>query len=197
MELWGLTTITNISKIDRLITKMARILNGTEGYGKTDQWNIKHLNWMSLSELHSFTAAKYAHKIINSDSKHWFKEYLLANRSSRNRSAMKIGPHKVDIGRNNITQLTFLYSIVNIYNRIPDTITRFHQHSLFKLWLKKWHRNSDISIPINSHNPINMTEDPAYYVTENLQSCKSVLLNSGPNQTYQPADSPMDNNTET
>ena len=81
VELWGLTTITNISKIDRLITKMARILNGTEGYGKTDQWNIKHLNWMSLRELHSFTAAKYAHKIINSDSKHWFKEYLLANRS--------------------------------------------------------------------------------------------------------------------
>ena len=58
-----------------------RLLNGKEGMGKTDHWNIKNLNWMTLSELHSYTSIKYAHKIINGESKHWFKEYMISNRT--------------------------------------------------------------------------------------------------------------------
>ena len=40
-ELWGKTTLTNSKKIDKQIVKMARFINGKNGLGKTDEWNLK------------------------------------------------------------------------------------------------------------------------------------------------------------
>ena len=102
---------------------------------------------MNLKDLQAYTAIKYTHKLVNSDSSHYFKHYLLQNRSNKNRQNMKHGPHRPCIGRANTTQSTYLYSIVNEYNTLPEALTKIGKHTTFKKWLKNFYNNRKVKIP--------------------------------------------------
>ena len=172
IELWGITTMTNLKKIDKVLIKMAKYLNG---YGRSDDWNLKRLKWLNIKETQAYTAIKYTHKLINSESDHTFKHYLLQNRSTRNRIVMKLGPHKPIIGRSSITQSTYLYTMINQYNQLPDSLTKINKHEIFKKWLKKIFLDKKIIIPINKHNPDNLIEDPNYNQYNNNNICKGIV----------------------
>lgn len=115
---------------------MARYLNGKDGIGRTNQWNLNQLNWLNMNVLYKYNSIKYIHNIIHSDSDHLIKHYLLANRSDINRNVNKIGPHKIEIGRNTITQSTLLYFAVSNYISMPDILSKIFRPRLFRQWLK-------------------------------------------------------------
>ena len=120
------------------------------------------MGWISIEELYKYTTAKYTYNIIHSEDNHYFKEYLLANRNDQKRLSNKLGPHKTSIGRSNYTFYTYLYQSIDIYNNIPDNITRMTRPSLFKIWTKKFMKNNKINIPVNKLNPLNQINDPPY-----------------------------------
>ena len=123
-----------------------------------------------MDDIYKFTSIKYVNKLIHNNSDHFMKHYLLENRSNKNRIVSKLGPHKPEIGRNNHTQNTLLYTAVSNYNMLPDNLTKFTNPKLFKCWLKKYMMNPNINIPNNRYNPENMVLDPKYlYINlENL-----------------------------
>ena len=174
-EIWGITTRSNLNKIDRVIVKMARYLNGKDGLGRTDQWNLNSLKWLNMDDLYKYTSIKYVHKTIHSDTDHFLKQYLLANRSDKNREAHKIGPHKPEIGRSNITQQTLLYSAVSNFNSLPDSLTKFTRPEIFKRWLKRWLIDKNIKIPVNQCNPINTILDPDYLYYDQHMMCAPIM----------------------
>ena len=173
-ELWGNTTGSNLNKIDSIIVKMARYLNGKDGIGRTDQWNLNQLKWFNMSDLYKYNSIKYIHKTIHSDSDHFIKQYLLSNRNDRNRKVNKLGPHKAEIGRNYITQNTILYSAVSTFNSLPDRLTRITRHKMFRRWLKRWIVNKNVDIPINQFNPENLISDPDFLFFDNNLICEKM-----------------------
>ena len=137
VEAYASTTLTNKRKINKLILKLAKFLNGPSGIGKSDNWHMNELGWMDIENLYKFAISKYTYRIIHSNQDHMFKSYLLSNRSDQKRMADKLGPHKISIGRSNATFPTYLYQAIDIYNKLPDNLTQMSQNSLFKIWLKK------------------------------------------------------------
>ena len=68
---------------------MAKIINGKQGYGRSNKWHLNNLNWMTVQELYNYTIIKYTHRTINTENEHFFKYYLLDNRTDRSRMSMK------------------------------------------------------------------------------------------------------------
>ena len=133
-----------------------------EGLGKSDSWHLSQMGWMNVEKLNKFVIQKYTYRMINNDQEHYFRNYLLQNRNDQKRMACKLGPHKPQIGRSHFTQNTYLYRAIDIYNQLPDLITRMTRFSLFKLWLKKLNKNTRLEIPENQLNPINCIQDLDY-----------------------------------
>ena len=83
----------------------------------------------------------YIYKIINNKEEHYFKDYLIRNRSIRILKENKVGHHDPTMGFNTYTQRTFLYKAVNVYNCLPRNITLIKQKHFFKNWVKLYNLN--------------------------------------------------------
>ena len=155
IETIGCTTLTNIRKIDAEILKLAKFLNGKQGYGKTANWHLRNLNWLNYTELFEYCVAKFANKLIHSDSSHHIKYEILDKRRGRNLAQDKLGPINENLGRHAATQATFSYYSIRIYNNLPANLTLIDKKHIFKKYAKKFFLNKDISIkPLPRENMI-------------------------------------------
>ena len=125
---------------------MARFFNGTQGFGKTSNWHLRNLNWLSYSELFEYCTAKFVYSLINSDSDHYLKHDILKNRRGRNLTNNKLGPINDTLGRHAATQATFAYYSVKIYNSLPPTLTLVSKKQIFKKYAKKYFLNKNEKI---------------------------------------------------
>ena len=105
--------------------------------GRTDEWNLKQMNWMTYENLYKFTITKYTNKIIHSTEDSYFKDELLLNRRGRNLSFDKLGPLNTNLGIHAATQASYLYMAKNIYNDIPNILSNIDEHIRFKKIAKK------------------------------------------------------------
>ena len=148
LELFGSTTISNIKYIDREIVKLAKFLNGYEGIGRTNEWHLSKMKWLSFSELFKYSTAKYINKIIHIDEDHHFKDILLSNRRGRNLTNDKLSPLSQDLGRHSVMQHSILYYSNSIYNGLPNNLTKMDNKVGFKVWCKKFFLDKNIEIPL-------------------------------------------------
>ncbi len=115
----------NIRKINDLIVKAAKATLGTNrNFGKTDDWFLSELKWLKIEQLYKMSISKMTHKIINGMDDSYFKNYLISSRNIRNFENNKIGKHSPTMGFSIHTQQTFLYQIIQTYNRLPNELTK-------------------------------------------------------------------------
>ena len=146
IEIIGSTTLTNIRKIDAEILKLAKFLNGKNGYGKTSEWHLRNQNWLNYTELFEYCTAKFTNRLIHSESSHHIKYEILEKRRGRNLAQDKLGPINENLGRHAATQATFPYHSNRIYNSLPANLTLIDRKDIFKKYAKKYFLNKKISI---------------------------------------------------
>ena len=74
------------------------------------------------------------------------------NRSIRVKSQNKVGHHDPIMGHSQITQRSFLYNAVKIYNGLPRNLTLIKERHLFKKWSKKYNLNNKIILKEQDDN---------------------------------------------
>ena len=126
------------------------------------------MNWLNIEQLVKFYTAKFTHRIIYTQFPIQFAQKMgveslvsenevpqnnplvLQNRN-RSRAANKPGPYPVNIVRtytSHMSQTSFIYRSFQIYNEIPDLITKIKKKNLFKKWYKRYLiNNADIPPP--------------------------------------------------
>ena len=104
--------------------------------------------------MNNYTKCPYkkVYEIINENEDHYFCYYLLENRSEKSKSQHKIGPYKAGLSCKNLTQNTFLYKSVNLYNSLPKELTLCKSKNIFKKWIKKYYLDKSITIPKKEDN---------------------------------------------
>ena len=112
--------MTNIKPINNEIIKLAKFLNGYDGYGKTEEWHLNQMKWLKFEDLYKYATAKYIHKTIQSNEDHMFKDILISKRRGRNLSTDKLSPIN-----SNMTQNSNLFKFVSIYSSLPNILTQY------------------------------------------------------------------------
>ena len=123
IEIWGKTSTSNKKKIDKIEIDAAKIVLGNITIGRTDTWILKQMKWFNVEKSYINAIQNTIYKTINSTDEHYFKYYMLNNRSIRISS-----------------QNTFLYNNINRYNNLPKEITLIKKQNIFKKWLKRYHQ---------------------------------------------------------
>ena len=107
---------------------------------------------MTLDKYYENANQNIIFKIINSNEKHNFQDYLLKNRNIRKQSENKVGQHDLIMGHSRYTQQTFLYSAIDNYNNLPKNLTLIKEKTLFKKWIKKYNLNKNIKLKEKEDN---------------------------------------------
>ena len=127
------------------------------------------MNWMNAETMYENSLQNSIYKIINSQDEHYFKYYLTHNRNIRNFCQNKVGPHDVSMGQSPITQRSYLYQAINIFNKLPRNVTLIRNQNLFKKWCRKYNMNNAIKL---RYQPDNMLENPIQTICHiNIDRC--------------------------
>ena len=140
-------------------------------FGRTSQYILKELNWLNYFQLHENSITKLTYQLINSSEDSDLKYQLIENRSIRNKSQNKCGPHRPEIGWSNVSQNSFLYKSKTVYNQLPQNITLSPTFAIFKKWIKKYTLNNEVKIPARKDNE---NEDTVIIIDQdNIINCRS------------------------
>ena len=170
IEIWGLCSKTQLSKIDKILVDTASIITNLK-YGRTDIFIMKEIKWKFTNERYEDSIIKITRKILNQDTsnKHYLYSRLTKNRTLRMRTENKCNP-KPRIQPQDLWSLKFFrIKIVDIYNTLPRQLTLIMKHLKFKKWLKSYRNN-----PENTKPPIypdNVCEDILTDIQLNQCSC--------------------------
>ena len=146
IEIWGNTTNQIRKKLDKILYDAAKIVLGKNSIGRTNQWLLNEMKWMTVEKCYENSTQNTIYKIINGDDENYFKQYLTTNRTPRTYAQNKVRHHDPSMGRTNEMQKTFLYRSINIYNKLPRNITLIKSQRLFKKWVKLYNRNNKIKL---------------------------------------------------
>ena len=169
IEVWGNTSRNNRNKIDQILYAAARTVLGNQAIGKTKIWIMNTMKWFNMEQNYLNTTQNSIYKIINSQNEHYFKNELTKNRTIRYFTQNKVGHHDQAIGRTTQSQKSFLYTAVNIYNKLPQNLTLIRNPVIFKKWLKKYNFNNKIKLREQNDNIL--INEVQIINDQNIQDC--------------------------
>ena len=127
------------------------------------------MKWLTVEKNYENSSQNKIYKIINNEEDHQFKDYLLKNRSIRNLSQNKVGTHDPIMGQSTYTHKSFLYTSIDLYNKLPRRLTLIKQQHLFKKWLKLYNINNNIILKDQEDNT--NIYIPKEIDTDNIEAC--------------------------
>ena len=128
------------------------------------------MNWLDVQLNYENTTQNNIYKLINNNENHFFEYYLTNNRTVRNYSQNKLGHHNQMIGRSTLTQQTFLYQAIEIYNKLPKELTLIKEQRLFKKWVKRYNLDNKTKLKKQEDNTkIKPIQEINY---ENIRKCE-------------------------
>ena len=94
IEAWGTCKKTIKTKIDNLIIGVAIKISDYNTFGKTNDYILKKLKWISTEERYQLTIQKMTHKLLNTDNnnRHFLADIITNNRTIRMLKENKLGP---------------------------------------------------------------------------------------------------------
>ena len=163
LELWGHLNLTLSNKINKLMVKSANIVTKYSHIGRTDDKILQEAGWLNFKSTLRATCHKLTYKLINSLEGNQLTNEMILNRNIRYKSENITGLISPTQGWDSRSQLTFMYSSKNLYNRIPRHITLSPNSSIFKVWLNRWMRDEKHIIPKRNDY---IGQDNVYLVTK-------------------------------
>ena len=140
ITLWGFTSQLNLSRVQRLQNRAARIITGNFDYINVRCIDIvKRLKWMNVIERRDYFVALTVFKCISGMAPTYISDYITicnegATRDSRNSTSTNLVtlPYaSLDIFKN-----SFAYRCPFIWNALPHNIRKCVNLSCFKIALK-------------------------------------------------------------
>ena len=125
IEVWGTCKKTIKSKIDDLLLGIAIKISDYNTIGRTNDFILKKVKWISIEERYQLTVLKLTHKLLNSDNhnRHFLAEIMTENRTIRMLKENKLGPKQKVNNNDKFTMKTFTYRSIDLYNRLPREFT--------------------------------------------------------------------------
>ena len=138
LKLWGSCTRGQKTMINNTILKIATKLSN-HGYGRTNEFYLKEMKWLSIDNLYKSAIMNITHKILNDPqtNNHYFYTKLTTNRTTRKIAENKTGPKPIHDRLDKLTIKLFTYNTIDCYNNLHRSIT-LTQSKKFKTYLKNY-----------------------------------------------------------
>ena len=142
-EIWGGAPNYIIKKFQSLQLEAARTVIGPV----SKQWStsrlLKHMDWMSIRQLLSYSSNKLTYKILHSRQPELLHCRLSKSRptnpvSTRLSGQNKLGPRPKNIGRTKLTRIQYRAQAYNNYAQLPDEIQNLAVYKHFCKWMVKF-----------------------------------------------------------
>ena len=125
--------------INNTILKIAIKLSN-KGYGRTNDFYLKEMKWLTIDNLYKSAIMKITHTILNDPqtNNHYFYTKITVNRTMRKKAENKTGPKPINDRQDKLTNKLFTYNTIDCYNNLHRSITLTQSKVKFKNYLKKY-----------------------------------------------------------
>ena len=178
LEAWGTCKKSIKSKIDDLLIGIAIKISNYNMIGRTNDFILKKIKWITIEERYKLTVQKKTHKLLNTDNqnRHFLAELMTENRTIRMQKENKLGPKQKINSNDKYTIKTFTYKSIDLYNRLDRKYTLLINNIKFKKCLNKLYANPRTIFKIKGQKDydINCIED---YKSKIFYPCSTPLTN--------------------
>ena len=126
-----------MNKIQNIQNSLINYILGDRAYGRIRKQNLNMIGWIEIDKMYEKTIAKLAHKIMNTKRPEFFYQHFTKDRTIRIIEQNKIAHYPPNFGLKKHERNLFRFRIVNVYNQIPNKLTKMKNYQTFKKWLKK------------------------------------------------------------